>query len=137
MLPRLGSLKADLLHPSPAAFWPNRAPARRSLDGRLLARRGAPEVIMLLKSAILAFAMSCGTDAASSHYALLHPGTHEGGVFLTQNPWINDSVLVGSTAGIAALVQHSPHPRLAAIGLFGLTSLHVWATAHNAQLTHR
>ena len=92
---------------------------------------------MLLKAALLAFAMSCGTDAASSHYALAHPGAHEGGVLLTQNAWANDGILVGSTAGVAHIAGRTQHRTLATIGLLGLTSLHAWATVHNAQLAHR
>ena len=106
-------------------------------DGRALAGNGAREVIVLLKAALLAFAMSCGTDAASSHYALANRGAHEGGVLLTQNAWANDGILVGSTAGVAHIAGRTQHRTLATIGLLGLTSLHAWATIHNAQIARR
>jgi hypothetical protein len=66
-----------------------------------------------MKALLLAYLLSSGADAGTTHYALNHGG-HEV-IWPTQNPWLIDGLTAGQAVGVTGLgiKLHRTHPRLA------------------------
>jgi len=66
-----------------------------------------------VKVLLLAYLLSSGADAITTHYALNHGGREV--MWPTQNPWLIDGLTAGQAAATTELVSklHRSHPRLA------------------------
>lgn len=79
--------------------------------------------------ALAAYLTLCGSDAATTHTALSMPGSHE--LILTQSPYVNDGLILGSSWGVWRITRDIKNPWLKWSARFAVASIHGAMAAHN------